>query len=119
MSNEADGVLTDEKGRIHRTIEWFHGDPLKVRRWVRALLAWIGAMGMMVIAPGIDSALSWTWQEWLKRLAIAGIFGIVGAINLGQKNDPVPEAAPVAAPQAEEAAPATPPKKKNGKKPKN
>ena len=48
--------LQDEDGKIHRLIHWLHGDPLKVRRWFRSFLAWLGAMGMMVIAPGMDTA---------------------------------------------------------------
>lgn len=88
MANAIDEVLTDEKGKIHRLIEWLHGDPLKVRRWLRSFLAWVGAMGMMVIAPGVDSAVDWTWKQWAKRLGVAAIFGVVGAINLGDKNVP-------------------------------
>ncbi len=88
MADVVDEVLADEKGHIHRFIEWLHGDPLKVRRWLRSFLAWMGAMGMMVIAPGIDTAVTWTWRDWLKRCFIAAIFGIVGAINLGDKNPP-------------------------------
>lgn len=82
----ADDVFTDEKSWVHRLIDWFHGDPMKVRRWVRSFLAWLASIGMMVITPGIDAALAWGWRDWAKRLGVAAIFGAVGAINLGQKN---------------------------------
>lgn len=89
----ADDILTDEKGRIHRLIEWFHLDPLKFRRWIRSFLAWLAGILTMVISSGIDTAVNWTWHDWLKRLGVASLFGIVGAINLGDKNPP-PDPAP-------------------------
>jgi hypothetical protein len=88
--SEIDEVLTDEKGKIHRLIEWLHGDPLKIRRWVRGFIAWLAGILTQVLAAGIDAAVDWKWQDWVKRLGVAGLFGLVGLINLGDKNLPTP-----------------------------
>jgi hypothetical protein len=81
--------LDDENGKIHRFIEWFHGDPLKLRRWFRGFIAWLAGILTQVLAAGIDAAVDWKWQDWAKRLGVAALFGVVGIINLGDKNLPV------------------------------
>jgi hypothetical protein len=85
----ADDILSDEKGHIHRFIEWLHMDPLMFRRWLRAFIAWLAGILTMVISSGMEVALNWTWHDWTKRIGVAALFGIVGAINLGDKNLPV------------------------------
>lgn len=83
-----------------RFTTWLKEDELKVRRWLRAFLAWMASIMTQVLAAGFDTALTWTWKDWAKRLFIAAIFGTVGAINLGEKNRPTdePAAAKVEAP---------------------
>lgn len=76
-----------------RLQKWLKEDDMKIRRWVRAFLAWLAGIGTQLMASGLDAAMTWTLKEWGKRLLIAALFGTVGAINLGQKNPPTEEPA--------------------------
>jgi hypothetical protein len=79
---------------IRKSVNWVKNDRIKSQRWTRAFLAWFGAMGSMLVGPGINAAINWSLQDWGKRLLVAGIFGIVGAINLGDKNAEPPQQPP-------------------------
>ena len=57
-------------------------------------MAWLGAMGAMLAPYGMDTMMTWSMKEWGKRLIIAGLFGAVGAMNLGDKNPDPPQSAP-------------------------
>lgn len=84
-----------------RFTTWLKEDELKMRRWLRAFLAWVASIMTQVLAVGYDTAMTWSWKDWAKRLAIAAIFGTVGAINLGEKNPtPDPVEKPAAAPSS-------------------
>lgn len=66
----------------------FLHDELAFRRWARGFLLWLGGAAVTVASVGWDTARAWTLKEWIGRLAVAGILGIAGMINLGDKNPP-------------------------------
>jgi hypothetical protein len=70
----------------------FLHDELAFRRWSRGFLLWLGGAAITVASAGWDVVRTWTLKEWLGRLAIAGILGLAGMINLGDKNPPKEEA---------------------------
>ncbi len=88
---------------IKHLLQAFLYDELAARRWARGFLFWLFGIAVQIVtavtAPGqaagagIDVILSWTWKEWLVRLALAAVAGTGGAINLGQMN-PKEEAKP-------------------------
>jgi len=66
----------------------FLHDEMAFRRWSRGFLLWLGGAAVTVASAGWDVARTWTLKEWLGRLAVAGILGFAGMINLGDKNPP-------------------------------
>lgn len=61
-------------------------DDVAVRRWVRGFLFWGTTAMTQVLSVGFDTASKWGTKELIFRLAVSGLAGVAGLINLGEKN---------------------------------
>ena len=67
---------------------WVKNDTIRWRRYARSFLAWFGGMMIPIVGQGIEKVALWDTKTWAKNLGVAAVFGVVGAINLGDKNPP-------------------------------
>jgi len=61
-------------------------DRMKLARYSRGFLLWAATTVGLVLAAGIDAALTWSPKQWAARLAVAGLAGGAGLITAGEKN---------------------------------
>jgi hypothetical protein len=72
--------------QIKKAAEAMQKDNMKLRRYTRGVLAWLGATALQMTAVGPDVMMTWTPKRWVMGFLASGIVGIVGLINLGEKN---------------------------------
>lgn len=73
---------------LHRAWHWLVTDELKFRRWLRGFLAWLTASMLQMSLAGVDAMAEWPVKKWVIAFWISGLSGVVGLINLGEKNKP-------------------------------
>lgn len=73
---------------------WWRNDALKRRRLLRGFIGWLGGAAMQMAIVGPDVMMTWTTKRWAIGFAVAAIPGLMGLINLGDKNPPTQPPAP-------------------------
>lgn len=74
---------------FHRIWHWFVTDDMKLRRWLRGFLMWVLTSALQMSAAGLDAMAEWSVKKWLIAFGISGVGGLIGLINLGEKNPAV------------------------------